>query len=127
MSRPSADDAGSATVWVVGFGLIVILAATVGVSTGTAVIARHRAEGIADVTALAAAGRIGRGGDSCAVAGRIAVENGASLSECVVRLDVSGRSGSVTITLSRRVKLPVAGMRTVTARASGERLVFARA
>jgi secretion/DNA translocation related TadE-like protein len=109
---------------VVGFGLIVTLAATVGVSTGAAVIARHRTEGIADVAALAAASRIGRGPDSCAVAGRIAAENGATLTQCSVRLDPSGRTGSATVTLSRRVNLPVAGARTSTARASGERLAF---
>ncbi|MCW2524861.1 MAG: hypothetical protein JWO63_3196 [Frankiales bacterium] len=122
MSRASAADAGSATVWVVGFGLIVILAATTGVATGAAVIARHRTEAIADLTALAAAGRIGLAADSCGVAGRIAAENGANLTECVVRLDPSGRSGSATITLARQVRLPVAGTRMVMARASGERL-----
>jgi secretion/DNA translocation related TadE-like protein len=127
MTDVQAGDSGSATLWVIGFGLIGVLAATVGVSTGAAVIARHRTEAVADVTALAAAGRIGFPEDPCQAARRIATENAASLADCQLRVDASGRSGTVLITLTRKVKLPVIGTQSVTARAAAERLPYAPA
>jgi secretion/DNA translocation related TadE-like protein len=122
VSAEQSAQAGSASLWVIGFGLVGVLAAVVGVSTGSAVLARHRTEAIADVSALAAAGRIGVDGDPCAAARRIATENGARVAACRLLLDPSGRSGKVTITLTRQVKLPVIGPQSVRARAAAERL-----
>lgn len=69
----------------VAVGLIsVVVGMTVGaVGYGAAVIARHRAQSVADLSALAAAGAMpGGGAAACARAEQIAVAMRASLAQC---------------------------------------------
>src|SRR5438067_1950694 len=76
---------------------------------GTAVLARDRLERAADLAALAAAEQLGRAGEPCTAASRIAAANGAVLAACSARLDPSGRSGTVTVTVRRTVNFAVIG------------------
>lgn len=112
MSRRS--DRGAATIWVLALGAVILSVAVVVTARGSAVLARHRLEHAADLTALAAAQEIGRASQPCAVASRIAAANAAVLVSCTARLDQSGRSGAVAVTLRRTVSLPLVGARTLT-------------
>jgi secretion/DNA translocation related TadE-like protein len=116
------SDRGSATIWVIAFATLISLMALVGVARTSAVLARHRLERAADLSALAAANQIGRGADPCAAARRISIVNDARLQRCETRLDASGRSGTVIVVLTRSVVLPAVGHRVVTARARAGRL-----
>lgn len=81
-----AGDRGSATLYVVVLGLLVVLAGLVAGWYAAAVGVRHRATAAADLAALAAAGAAFEGGPpACAVAGRVALANGTRLVSC--RLD----------------------------------------
>jgi secretion/DNA translocation related TadE-like protein len=113
-------------VWVLACSALVLL---IGVATSlraAAVLARHRAESAADFAALAAAGRIGVGGDSCAAAAALAAANGAALVRCRPRLGPDGRSGIVDVSVSLAVRLPVLGAARVTATARAGRPSAAR-
>jgi secretion/DNA translocation related TadE-like protein len=103
---------GGATVWLAGFFGLVMLAAAVGLVSGTAVLARHRVEAAADLAALAGAVRAAAGeADACVMAGRIAAGNGGSLTRCV-------RAGDdVEVTVSARVDVGGLGAFAVAARA----------
>ena len=71
--------------------MVVLLAVTVGgLSVGSAVIARHRAQAAADLASLAAAGRLADGADAaCAHASAVARAMHTALSRCVMeQLDV---------------------------------------
>ncbi len=116
------DDRGSATVWVLGFGALVVAAAMVAVVAGSAVLARHRAERAADLGALAGAQQIGRGAEPCQAARRVVAENGAGVQSCTTTLDASGRSGSVAIVVTQAARFPMLGSRLVTARTRAARL-----
>jgi secretion/DNA translocation related TadE-like protein len=108
-------------VWVLACSALVLL---IGVATSlraAAVLARHRAESAADFAALAAAGRIGVGGDSCAAAAALAAANSAALVRCRPRLGPDGRSGIVDVSVSLAVRLPVLGAARVVATARAER------
>ena len=96
--------------------------AAVVVVRSLAVLARHRAEAAADLAALAAAGRIGTGGDPCAAARQVAAADRATLRTCTLTLDPDGRSGTVRVVVAMRVDLPIAGAGTATARARAARL-----
>lgn len=109
------SDRGSATVWVLALGAVILSVAMAVTARGSAVLARHRLGHAADLTALAAAHQIGRSAQPCAVASRIAAANAAVLVSCEARLDPSGRSGTVVLTVRRTVSLPLVGARTVTA------------
>jgi secretion/DNA translocation related TadE-like protein len=115
------SDRGAATVWVLGLGAVVVAVALAMVVRGSAVLARHRLERAADLAALAGAYQIGRLAQPCAVATRVAAENGAGTTSCTMRLDRSGRSGTVAIVLSGTVHLPLLGNRTLAARARAAR------
>lgn len=117
-----SDDGGSATVWVLGFGGLVVAVAMVAVIAAAAVLARHRAERAADLGALAAAQQIGRDAEPCRAARRVVTENRAVVRSCATSLDPSGRSGSVAVVVTEVVRFPVAGSRTVAARARAARL-----
>jgi secretion/DNA translocation related TadE-like protein len=119
---PRPADRGSAGVWVISCCVLLMLMATVATVRGLAVLARHRAEAGADLAALAAAGRIGLGGDGCAEARQVARDNGSRLSACRLRLDPGGRSGSVEVEVVLIVHLPIVGTRLVPARARAARL-----
>jgi secretion/DNA translocation related TadE-like protein len=115
-------DSGSASVWVLACSALVLL---IGVATSmrtAAVLARHRAESAADFAALAAAGRIGVGGDSCAAAAALAAANGAALVRCRTNLGPDGRTGIVDVSISLAVRLPVLGTERVVATARAGRL-----
>jgi secretion/DNA translocation related TadE-like protein len=86
------------------------------------VLARHRAESAADFAALAAAGRIGVGGDGCAAAAALAAANGATLVRCRANLEPDGRTGTVDVTVSLAVRLPVLGAERVVGTARAGRL-----
>lgn len=121
MTSRRPDERGSATIWVLACGALLMAVAMVGTVRGVAVLARHRAESSADLTALAAAGQIGLSDRACDVAARIAAANGARLSSCRVALDPGGRSGTVAIAVIAIVALPVVGARTVAATARAGR------
>ena len=115
-------DTGSASVWVLTCSALVLL---IGVATSlrtAAVLARHRAESAADFAALAAAGRIGLGADSCAKAAALAAANGATLVRCRANLGSDGRTGTVDVAVSLPVRLPVLGIERVIATARAGRL-----
>lgn len=116
-------DGGSASVWVVACSAVVVLIGVVASLRTSAVLARHRAESAADFAALAAAGRIGRSDDGCAVAGSIAAANGAHLVRCRTVLAADGRSGTVDVVVSLAVHLPeLGGGQQVTASARAGRM-----
>lgn len=116
------SDRGSAAVWVLACSAVVLAVGAVVVVRTLAVLARHRAEAAADLAALAAAGRIGVGGDPCTAARAVAAANGATVRSCAVWLDPSGRSGTVRVRVSVRADLPVVGLRAADARARAGRL-----
>ncbi|MEO6700987.1 MAG: Rv3654c family TadE-like protein [Jatrophihabitantaceae bacterium] len=117
-----STDRGSATIWILGLAVMVLAATQLVVVRGSAVLARHRLANTADLAALAAAATIGTNRDGCAAARRIATANRAQLLDCVVQLDSSGRLGTCAIQLASAVTLPLAGRRTVRARAKAARL-----
>ncbi len=120
-------DRGSASLWVVAGGTLVLLVALVAVLRGSAVLAREQAEVAADLAALAAADRIGIDSSStgvCARATRIAAANQARLVGCAVRLGADGRTGTVDVTVSARVRLAAVGATVVHARARAGRLAW---
>jgi secretion/DNA translocation related TadE-like protein len=122
--RRSVDrrsDRGAATVWILGLGAVIIAVALATVLRGSAVLARHRLERAADLAALAAAEQIGRSGEPCAAASRIAAANASLLTSCTAQLDPTGRSGTVAVVLSGTVHLPLVGARTLSTRARAAR------
>jgi secretion/DNA translocation related TadE-like protein len=102
--RPTRDG-GSAAIWVLACCVLVSLVAGAAVLRGVAVLARHRAESVADLAALAAAGQIGVSAHSCAAARRIAAESGAAVRRCALRVAPDGRSGTVAVTIQMTVRL----------------------
>jgi secretion/DNA translocation related TadE-like protein len=121
-------DRGSAALWVVTGGLLILSVAAALMVRSGAVLARHRAETAADLSALAAAAGIGVDAATelmCARAVRVAAENSAAVTDCAVTLAPDGRSGSVRVTVTVTTRLLSVGVRTVTARARAGRIPFA--
>lgn len=116
MTGPGSRDQGSASLWALAVGLLVMAFAWAAVLVGLAVDARHRAESAADLSALAGAGAAEFGGDGCGAAAGTAVANQAVLVRCSLAAD-----GSVTVEVA--VALPAglarwtAGPATATSRA----------
>lgn len=82
-SRPG--DRGSASVWVLAIGLVVIVVAQAFAMVGAATVARHRAQAAADLAALAGALRVLDGESvACARAAEVSARNGAGLVACRV-------------------------------------------
>jgi secretion/DNA translocation related TadE-like protein len=79
-------DEGSATVWVVLAGLVLVIIGTAFALVGAATVARHRAQAAADLAALGAA-LLAWDGEAtvCARAAELSAANGARLVAC--RLD----------------------------------------
>lgn len=121
MTRARAEQ-GSAAIWVLVCGALLVVVAGVGTVRALAVLARHHAESSADLAALAAAADIGVGGRPCIDAAEVARENGASLRSCQLRLDADGRSGTVVVQVSYSIRLPAVGPREVLASARAARL-----
>ncbi len=83
---PAMRDEGSASIWVLGVGLAVVLLAATVAFTGGCVVARHRARAAADLAALAGAGHAAAGEDAaCRRAARVAGAQHARVAAC--RLD----------------------------------------
>ena len=118
-------DRGSASIWVLACCALVAVIAYASVLRASAVLARHRSETAADLAALAAAGRIGVGGDLCGAATEIAAANGARVIECVPSLAPDARAGEVCVRLEMSVRLAVVGTWTVRASARAGRLAAA--
>jgi secretion/DNA translocation related TadE-like protein len=113
-------DRGSASILMLGIGMVVLAMGLGCAAIGAAVAQRHAAESAADLAAVAGASRIGVADDSCATASAIAVANGAEIVACVLALAADGRSGSVLVTVRRDAGStgPLAGRSaTATARA----------
>jgi secretion/DNA translocation related TadE-like protein len=87
------DERGLAGLWTVWATTVVLAVAVGALGRGAALVARHRAETAADLTALAAATAQVRGGDPCGVAGRVASAQGARLVSCALQ----ARSVSVLV------------------------------
>jgi secretion/DNA translocation related TadE-like protein len=82
-ARLPAADGGSATVWVAMACLLTWSVATVALSVGAAVAARHRAVSSADLAALAGARSLADGlSDPCSEAQRVAAAARARLVAC---------------------------------------------
>ncbi|SFC17552.1 helicase/secretion neighborhood TadE-like protein [Nocardioides terrae] len=80
----SRRERGSAVPFAVAcLGLVLLLGAALG-AAGAMVADHRRAQGAADLAALAGAADVAHGGAGCAAAGRIASDNGAALSDCRV-------------------------------------------
>jgi secretion/DNA translocation related TadE-like protein len=79
-------DRGSASLWLLGVGLAVVLLGVVAATVASAVVARHRAQAAADLGALAGASRAAQGeAVACARAAELVRANRARLVGC--RLD----------------------------------------
>jgi secretion/DNA translocation related TadE-like protein len=113
---------GSASILVMGVGLVVVLFGAACSWVGAAVVARHQAETAADLGALAGAQRSVLGDRAaCARAGRIVAANGAGVLACSVDgLDITVRVGVGPPGLAGRFSLA-----TATARAGPLRAVAA--
>ena len=86
LARRRQSDLGSATVWVLATGMVLVLIAVTLAMAGAATLARHRAQAAADLAALAGAMRAWEGEPvACQRAADISARNGARLVEC--RLD----------------------------------------
>ncbi len=78
-------DRGSATVWLLAAGLLLVAMGVAGAAIGTATVARHRAQVAADLGALAGASHAVEGLPSaCARAAEIVTVNGARLTGCTL-------------------------------------------
>ena len=76
-------DDGSATIWVLASGLVLVLVAIAIALIGSATVARHRARSAADLAALGAALRVWDGEEeACAWAAELSARNGARLVAC---------------------------------------------
>lgn len=81
-ARPGRDS-GSATVWVLGAGLLVTTLGLTCVLAVSATAARHRAQAAADLAALAGARYAALGpATACAQAATVVRDNGATLTGC---------------------------------------------
>jgi secretion/DNA translocation related TadE-like protein len=124
MTTRAAADGGSASVWVVVAGLLVLLAASVVVARTEAVLARHRAGVAADLAALAGAGQIGLRPpeELCSRAATVAAADGARITSCTADVSANGRSGTVLVTVAVDVALPFVGHQQAHASARAARL-----
>jgi secretion/DNA translocation related TadE-like protein len=85
MRRGTGGDRGSASVWVLAAGLVLVAGGLAGAAVGSACVARHQAGVAADLGALAAVPRVLEGPEpACARAAEIVAANAARLLECRV-------------------------------------------
>lgn len=117
----TGNETGSATVWVVACAVLVLFVGLTVVLRESATLARHRAQGAADLAVLAAAGQFGVSDRICAAAAVSATANGARLVTCSPQPSPSGRSGTVDVVVSVPVRLPLLGARSAVARARAGR------
>jgi secretion/DNA translocation related TadE-like protein len=82
--RPEAPERGAATLIAVALtGVLLMVGSALGV-VGAMVVAHRKAQGAADLAALAGGAAVARGEDACASAAAVAAANDADLSSCVV-------------------------------------------
>ena len=113
--RRGDTDRGSASLWSLTVGLVLIAIAGVGASIGAALVNRHQARVAADLGALAGAMHAAR--DSAAACGRAAAvveANGARLVRCTVDGLVDVR---VTVEVATQAPLPMTMLPTARASA----------
>ena len=125
-----ATDRGSASLWVLAGGALVLLVALFAIARGSAVVARERAESAADLASLAVAGGIGVDASTvlmCARGRAVAAANDARVDRCTVTLGADGRTGTVDVTVSVVVRLAVVGSARVGATSRAGRLSWNRA
>lgn len=92
-------DRGSATIWVLAVGVVIVLVGAFGAALGAARMARQQARVAADFGALAGAGHALDGeAVACGTAGELARANGARLAAC--RLDGLDVLVSAQVTVS---------------------------
>lgn len=78
-------DRGSASLWLLTVGLVLLAAAGVGASVGAARVGRHEARVAADLGALAGAAHAAwEPATACARAARIVTANGGRLTSCTL-------------------------------------------
>lgn len=83
--RGFTADEGTATLVAAVLSVALLSIAWLGYQIGAVVLSRHRAEGAADLAALAAASQVARGADAaCGRAGEVAREMRVRLAECRV-------------------------------------------
>jgi secretion/DNA translocation related TadE-like protein len=99
------QERGSATLWVLAAGLLLVLVGVAGAAVGSARMARHQAVVAADLAALAGAARAGQGeGPACARAAGLAAANRAALVGC--------RTAGLDVTVTTQVAVsPLPGLR----------------
>jgi len=111
-------DGGSASIWVLAAGCLVIACGLLGAALGAATVARHRAGAAADFGALAAARHAIEGqGPACDHAKRIVAENGGQLAAC----HLDGLDAVVTATAPLAGPFARFGPATATSRAGPSR------
>jgi secretion/DNA translocation related TadE-like protein len=84
-SRPAARDRGSASIWLLCVGCVVVAFGLAGALAAAAATGRHRAQAAADLGALAGAPYAVNGSSvACTRAAAIVEANGARLADCRV-------------------------------------------
>ncbi|MEV6965810.1 Rv3654c family TadE-like protein [Hamadaea sp. NPDC051192] len=104
LGRSRQRDRGSATIWALTVGLVVVLFAVAMAQVGVAITARRSAQVAADLGALAGAARAIEGAaGACGRASAYVVANGAELRDChldgldlIVTAAVPTRFGTAT-------------------------------
>ena len=87
-SRAVAED-GYATVWAVGWMVVVALVTWAALLVAAGVGRQHHLDGAADLAAISAAQAVQRGEDACREAARVAAANHVQVARCeVVDADV---------------------------------------
>jgi len=105
-------DRGSATLWAVALMGLLLAVATALAMVGVVRVARHRAFGAADLSALAAAKlALVDPEAACARAESLAAANGVELSRCTITGEVAD------VWTSLMISLPGLGAHTLTGRA----------
>lgn len=94
------DSAGVATVWAVGWMLVLVLIGGLGLVLSFAAARQHQVDAAADLVALSAAASLQRGVDPCSSAARVASANHVVLHGCRVT------QGDVVIAVRAQVALP---------------------
>ncbi len=108
----SSRERGSASLYLLWAGLVVLVVAGVLGAVGIAGVARARVASVADLAALAGAAAEARGEHACRRVSAVVVEGRAHLVSCQVD-DV----GVVTVEVRLPLRGPLAGLGSATARA----------
>lgn len=112
--RSPTRDRGSASIWVLAVGLVLLAAGLAGATVGAAHVAQHRAQTAADLGALAGAARAFQGRPTaCARAAQLVAANGARLTGCTL----DGLDLTVTVEVAPAPATGVGRPATATARA----------